>query len=193
MRARFNAEDSSAKLKERIRLAGVPKRYQNARITPPMQTLLDRLERREIAGVLLQGQTGRGKTYAACSMLLAHLQTELGKFATFNDILARVRSAYSSGENPDEVFGRFMGTKLLVLDDLGKENISADSITKLFELLDYRVNNELPTVVTTQFLNNELMARYTSKVDDSEMVSAVLSRLSGFVPINFGGVDRRLA
>lgn len=194
-RARINAEfapSQEAKLKERVNCSGIPNKYRKAQITPTLQRLLEQLERHEIEGVLLQGQTGRGKTYAACSMLLEHLRSNLGKFSTFNEILNRVRGAYSSAENPDEVFGRYKGTKLLVIDDLGKENISPDSITKLFELLDYRIANELPTVITTQFSTNELMQRYTAKINDAEMVSAVLSRLSGFVPIQYNGNDRRL-
>lgn len=109
-----------------------------------------------------------------------------------NDLLHRVRGAYSSGENSEEVFGIYRGTPLLVLDDLGKENVSADSITRLFELLDARINNKRPTIVTTQFQNNELLKRYRGKVDDREMIAAVLSRLALFRTIEFQGVDRRL-
>lgn len=108
-----------------------------------------------------------------------------------NDILNQVRSAYSSGESPDEIFGRYRGTKLLVIDDLGKENVSPDSIMRIFELLDTRINNELPTIITTQFTNNELLQRYSNKVNDREMASAVLSRLTEFMPIVFHGEDRR--
>ena len=108
-----------------------------------------------------------------------------------NDILNRVRAAYSSGESPDEIFGRYRGTRLLVIDDLGKENVSADSITRLFELLDTRINNERPTIITTQFSNQELLKRYTRKVDEPEMIEAILSRLTQFTSIAFKGEDRR--
>lgn len=178
-------------LKERIRLSGVPKKYQKAQLTPSTETLLGKLKSREISGVLFQGKTGRGKTYASCAMLMAHLQTNLGKFATMNDILNRTRAAYSSGESPDEIFGRYRGAKLLVIDDLGKENVSPDSIMRIFELLDTRINNELPTIITTQFGNQELLKRYTRKVDEPEMIEAILSRLTEFMPIVFHGEDRR--
>lgn len=124
-------------------------------------------------------------------MLMAHLQTNLGKFATMNDILNRTRAAYSSCESPDEIFGRYRGAKLLVIDDLGKENVSPDSIMRIFELLDARINNELPTIITTQFTNNELLQRYTRKVDEPEIIEAILSRLTEFMPIVFHGEDRR--
>lgn len=188
--ARF-AQSDTFKIQERIRLSGIPKKYQKAQLTPSTETLLGKLKTHEISGVLFQGKTGRGKTYASCAMLMSHLQTDLGKFATMNDILNRVRSAYSSGESPDEIFGRYRGTKLLVIDDLGKENVSPDSIMRIFELLDTRINNELPTIITTQFTNNELLQRYSNKVNDREMASAVLSRLTEFMPIVFHGEDRR--
>lgn len=187
----MNAKCSTHPLKERISRSGVPKKYQNAQITPSLKRLLNKLEAGEISGLVLQGETGRGKTLSACAILIEHLKSQTGKFATMNDILARVRSAYSSNESPDEVFGCYRGTSLLVIDDLGKENISADSLTKLFELLDSRINNERKTIITTQFSNQELLKRYTRKVDEPEMIAAILSRLTQFEPIVFRGEDRR--
>ena len=195
-RREANAQDAraaaAAKHAERVKLSRIPKAFQDAMLADDTRQTLSELESGKLIGVVLRGATGRGKTTAACAMLSAHLQNELGRFTTMNDLLHRVRGAYSSGENAEEVFGIYRGTPLLVLDDLGKENVSADSITRLFELLDARINNKRPTIVTTQFQNNELLKRYRGKVDDREMIAAVLSRLALFRTIEFQGVDRRL-
>lgn len=183
---------AAAKHAERVKHAQIPKAFQDAALADNTRQTLSELESGKLIGVVLRGATGRGKTTAACAMLSAHLQNGLGRFTTMNNLLHRVRGAYSSGENPEEVFGIYCGTPLLVLDDLGKENVSADSITRLFELLDARINNKRPTIVTTQFQNNELLKRYRNKVDDREMIAAVLSRLALFRTIEFQGVDRRL-
>lgn len=187
-----DARTAAAKHAERVKLSRIPRAFQDAALADDTQRTLSELESGKLIGVVLRGATGRGKTTAACAMLSAHLQNELGRFTTMNDLLHRVRGAYSSGENAEEVFGIYRGTPLLVLDDLGKENVSADSITRLFELLDARINNKRPTIVTTQFQNNELLKRYRGKVDDREMIAAVLSRLALFRAIEFQGVDRRL-
>ena len=187
-----DARTAAAKHAERVKLSRIPRAFQDAALADDTQRTLSELESGKLIGVVLRGATGRGKTTAACAMLSAHLQNELGRFTTMNDLLHRVRGAYSSGENAEEVFGIYRGTPLLVLDDLGKENVSADSITRLFELLDARINNKRPTIVTTQFQNNELLKRYRGKVDDREMIAAVLSRLALFRTIEFQGVDRRL-
>ena len=187
-----DARTAAAKHAERVKLSRIPRAFQDAALADDTQRTLSELESGKLIGVVLRGATGRGKTTAACAMLSAHLQNELGRFTTMNDLLHRVRGAYSSGENAEEVFGIYRGTPLLVLDDLGKENVSADSITRLFELLDARINNKRPTIVTTQFQNDELLKRYRSKVDDREMIAAVLSRLALFRTIEFQGVDRRL-
>ena len=195
-RREANAQDAraaaAAKHAERVKLSRIPKAFQGAMLADDTRQTLSELESGKLIGVVLRGATGRGKTTAACAMLSAHLQNGLGSFTTMNDLLHRVRGAYSSGENAEEVFGVYRGTPLLVLDDLGKENVSADSITRLFELLDARINNKRPTIVTTQFQNNELLKRYRGKVDDREMIAAVLSRLALFRTIEFQGVDRRL-
>lgn len=187
-----DARTAAAKHAERVKLSRIPRAFQDATLADDTQRTLSELESGKLIGVVLRGATGRGKTTAACAMLSAHLQNGLGSFTTMNDLLHRVRGAYSSGENSEEVFGIYRGTPLLVLDDLGKENVSADSITRLFELLDARINNKRPTIVTTQFQNNELLKRYRGKVDDREMIAAVLSRLALFRTIEFQGVDRRL-
>lgn len=195
-RREANAQDAraaaAAKHAERVKLSRIPKAFQDAMLADDTRQTLSELESGKLIGVVLRGATGRGKTTAACAMLSAHLRNKLGRFTTMNDLLHRVRGAYSSGENAEEVFGIYCGTSLLVLDDLGKENVSADSITRLFELLDARINNKRPTIVTTQFQNNELLKRYRGKVDDREMIAAVLSRLALFRTIEFQGVDRRL-
>lgn len=195
-RREANAQDAraaaAAKHAERVKLSRIPKAFQDAMLADDTRQTLSELESGKLIGVVLRGATGRGKTTAACAMLSAHLRNKLGRFTTMNDLLHRVRGAYSNGENAEEVFGVYCGTSLLVLDDLGKENVSADSITRLFELLDARINNKRPTIVTTQFQNNELLKRYRGKVDDREMIAAVLSRLALFRTIEFRGVDRRL-
>lgn len=195
-RREANAQDAraaaAAKHAERVKLSRIPKAFQDAMLADDTRQTLSELESGKLIGVVLRGATGRGKTTAACAMLSAHLRNKLGRFTTMNDLLHRVRGAYSSGENAEEVFDVYCGTSLLVLDDLGKENVSADSITRLFELLDARINNKRPTIVTTQFQNNELLKRYRGKVDDREMIAAVLSRLALFRTIEFQGVDRRL-
>ena len=164
-RREANAQDAraaaAAKHAERVKLSRIPKAFQDAMLADDTRQTLSELESGKLIGVVLRGATGRGKTTAACAMLSAHLQNGLGSFTTMNDLLHRVRGAYSSGENAEEVFGIYRGTPLLVLDDLGKENVSADSITRLFELLDARINNKRPTIVTTQFQNNELLKRYS--------------------------------
>ena len=188
----INAQcDTGQAVQERIKHSGIPRKYQKAQITPALKNLFEKLEQSEIAGLVFQGETGRGKTLSACAILIEHLKSQSGSFATMNDILNRVRAAYSSGESPDEIFGRYRGTKLLVIDDLGKENVSADSITRLFELLDTRINNGRATIITTQFSNQELLKRYTRKVDEPEMIEAILSRLTQFTSIAFKGEDRR--
>ena len=194
VRRKVNSEfeaQNNHELEARIKRSGITKHYLRAKPSQATISMLARLTNHETTGLILRGETGRGKTYEACAILLEHLKCKPGRFATMNSILANVRSAYSTNENFEEVFGRYKGTSLLVIDDLGKENISQDSITKLFELIDSRLANERPTIITTQFTNSELMKRYARKVNEPEMMEAILSRLGQFVAIDYKGRDRR--
>lgn len=180
-------------MRSRLSVSGIPKRYQSAKLSEcqtECATAYTLLEQGELSGLILQGKVGRGKTYAACAMLKTHLEKSLGNFAKMSDILAKIRSTYSSFEDAESVFSTYKNTSLLVLDDLGKENASEDSLNKVFELLDARMNANKPTIITTNYTLAELATRFSS-YGEIETVKALISRFSEFYVVQVIGADRR--
>ncbi len=67
---------------------------------------------------------------------------------------------------------------LLILDDLGAEKSSEWTREKLFEIIDYRYNELLPTLITTNCIPEELKEKVGDRVYDRLREMCVL------VPIN---------
>ena len=117
----------------------------------------------------LQGGFGAGKSHLAAA--IAHRQIELGKlaiFATVPDVLDHLRASYRPGAEVqyDELFARWKAVPLLVLDDLGAESSTAWATEKLYQLIDHRYRELLPTVVTTNLHERALDPRVYDRLAD---------------------------
>lgn len=150
------------------------------------------------------GDNGRGKTYAACQVAKAFLIRNTYRdervmacwksfqFATAQGILSSLRSSWDRwDQNEEDVFQRWAGVDLLILDDLGKGVPSEWAAENMFRLVDARWSNRRPMIVTSQYSSDELADRYAKA--GIKTMGALMSRLDGWcVGRSFGGSDRRV-
>jgi len=57
-----------------------------------------------------------------------------------------------------------------VLDDFGTQNATGWAQEKLFQIMNYRYINKLPTVITTNLMLDEIESRIRSRLQDDEFV-----------------------
>lgn len=150
------------------------------------------------------GKNGRGKTYAACQVAKAYLIKSTYRdrgtmrcwkscqFVTAQGVLSSLRSSWDRwDQNEEDVFQRWAGVDLLILDDLGKGVPSEWAAENMFRLVDARWSSHRPMIVTSQYDADDLADRYAKAGD--ETMGALMSRLDGWcVGREFGGPDRRL-
>ncbi|RMF26177.1 MAG: hypothetical protein D6759_20115 [Chloroflexi bacterium] len=89
-------------------------------------------------------------------------------FVTVPDLLDHLRATFNP-QSPipyDKRFEEVRTAPLLVLDDLGTQSATSWAREKLHQLLDYRYNARLPTVITTANTLEELDPRLRSRMLD---------------------------
>jgi len=104
-----------------------------------------------IKWLILIGNYGCGKTHLAAAVAnhaLRHLRV---LFANVPDLLDHLRSTFgpTSEVGYDTRFETIRDIPLLVLDDLGTESTTPWAREKLYQIINHRYNNKLPTVITS--------------------------------------------
>lgn len=103
-------------------------------------------------GIFLQGEVGRGKTYLAASIANYLLEHDIQvRFIVVPDFLDKLRYSYDNANSETEagLMHNVLNADVLILDDLGCHNYSEWTKNKIYSLLNYRLNNNLPNIITS--------------------------------------------
>lgn len=151
-------------------------------------------------GLYIYGDTGTAKTHLACAILnrlisrklrVLYVQAEK-TFAALSDLYFR--------ENRDglptrsEILDKYISADVLVIDELGHENVNESSIWALYTILNGREPEQKPVIITSNFSLIELAERYISRATEetSRRAGALVSRLSWLTdPFEMMGIDYR--
>ena len=103
--------------------------------------------------LVLTGPSASGKTHLAVAIANRCIErNQTVFFIVAADLLDHLRAAYSpdSPVSYDELFEQVRNVPVLVLDDLSLANATPWAQEKLFQVINHRYNNALPTVVTVR-------------------------------------------
>ena len=117
----------------------------------------------------LVGASGSGKTHLAAAIANRCMERGIPTFFTVvPDLLDHLRASFApeSELSYDALFESVRGVPLLVLDDLGTQSGTPWAAEKLFQVLNHRYVNALPTVITTNVGLDHVEARFHSRLTD---------------------------
>lgn len=129
-------------------------------------------------GLYLEGPYGTGKTHLAIAIALAIINTGVPVICkTSIDILGDIKRCYerNSEVTEEEVLEAYKTVDLLIIDDLGKEQVTEWSVPVLYSILNERYEALLPTIITTNY-NTTALAEKLSAKGDAETATAIISR-----------------
>ena len=122
--------------------------------------------------LVLLGGYGCGKTHLAAAIANRVMMRGLPVlFIAVPDLLDHLRATFSphSPVRYDERFEEIRTAPLLILDDLGTQSSTSWAQEKLFQILNYRYNARLPTVITSNHRLEEIDLRIRSRMVDPDM------------------------
>ena len=122
--------------------------------------------------LVFQGENGCGKTHLAAAIVnyrYQHKQPAL--FIVVPDFLDHLRYTFrpESKVSYDQLFESVKTTPLLVLDDFGKQTTTPWAQEELYQVINYRYNAMLPTVVTTNCSTDEIDNPIASRFIDGKI------------------------
>ena len=121
--------------------------------------------------LVLMGIHGSGKTHLAAAMANDRLKRGLpALFIVTPDLLDALRASFGGDASSgyEKVFYEVRAAPFLILDDFGAQSATPWAKEKLYQVLNYRYNAQLPTVITTNLTLEEIDAPLQSRMSDQE-------------------------
>ena len=134
-------------------------------------------------GLFITGPKGTGKTHLAAAIANQLMQQGTAVICmTMIDLLDRIKQTYEKqkqwGISEGAVLNTYKEVPLLIIDDMGKEPATEWAVSKIYAIINARYEEYLPTIITTNYSDSELVKRLTPKESgDSTTADATIDRL----------------
>ena len=128
-------------------------------------------------GIIFVGQNGIGKTHISVAISNELLKENVPViFGTLTDLVEKYRKSYKD-HTESELTNLYAKVDLLIIDDLGVETMNDWMLSRLFVIINERMKNELPTIITTNYTLEELKIRLSVPNKVCETPNSIISRL----------------
>ena len=129
-------------------------------------------------GILLYGPIGSGKTHllkALCIKWATRYYCTMFRAsgAIFDDLRGNM-------DNFEDAFSKYLLVDLLIVDDLGSENVTEWVQEKILMLIEKRINRNLPVMMSTNLMLDELQAKYGPRTYDRLKELMIFQEVKGY-------------
>lgn len=159
--------------------------YMVSKFSDIKDMLLENKKNNKSINIFISGKTGTGKTFLSRYIgetLLNNNKTVI--YITVNELLNEVFKNFNSeNKNDNRLLSYIEDCDMLILDDLGKENITDFTIRYIYNLIDDRLNQKKSTIVCS-CLN-------FTEINDSYDEGLTTRLFNYFYSIRLDGIDLR--
>jgi DNA replication protein DnaC len=120
-------------------------------------------------GILFYGDPGTGKSHMAAAILHALLpKGTITVYQSVPDLLQRIRNTYdkANNEREDELMRSLEESELLILDDLGAEQMTDWVRDRIYRIIDSRYRNQRPLIITSNLTLDQIGEQFTDRIAD---------------------------
>ncbi len=118
-----------------------------------------------VKGLFITGPIGSGKTHLVSAIYnqLKNDNVDI-EFFVVPDLLEQGKADMFNENGSRDVFAKAKKAKVLILDDLGAHNYTPWIINQLYSLINYRLNNMLTTIFTTNLNLEDIDVRLDERI-----------------------------
>lgn len=142
-------------------------------------------EKKPVENLLLHGPVGIGKTHLCSAIANSVLDCGIDViYLKVGKLLDLIRVYKFNQDAKERVQGNIyldalFQVRLLIIDDLGTENLTEFAQEQLLTIIDERINYHLPFVISTNLSPNELDSHYELRLIDRLMGSTKVLKFTG--------------
>ncbi len=117
--------------------------------------------------IIMIGKTGLGKTHLSLSIAKSIISNEKASFgvvyAPAQKLVSNLEREHFSYSGSDSFMRKYTDCDLLIIDDLGAEFPSQFTVSAIGNLINERLYENRPTIISTNLTGKELAERYTER------------------------------
>lgn len=133
--------------------------------------------------ILFCGQVGSGKTHLGVSICNSLLETGVAiTYMPYRNAVTKMKQNITDERGYSKEIDKYATARVLYIDDLLKGKITESDINILYELINHRYMNNLPLIISTEYLAEQLLGF------DEAIGSRIIEMCRGSI-IQFTGKD----
>lgn len=169
---------------KRVNVSGLPARFIKKTFSDYVATTPEQVSALSVAkeyaenrndlgngrGMIITGTVGVGKTHIAAAIINEIIKPDNSTtaiYTTARDMIRHIRSAWRNPELDElEVIEHYSEASMLIIDEVGVQFGSDSELVQLFEVIDKRYGEQLPTVMISNLRIEELSALLGDRIID---------------------------
>ena len=115
--------------------------------------------------ILMTGKTGLGKTHLSLSIASEVISKGYSViYDSVINLLSKIEREHFGKDNQTDTLSVIFDTDLVILDDLGTEFDTQFNVSAVYNIIDTRINRNLPTIVSTNLSMEQIRKKYEERI-----------------------------